>query len=135
MKKDLTLLLFGLFFLGIGVYVTFFLTRGYATTTGVIERVELVENTDARETADSYRPYVRYSVDGAIYHAWAGDSSSFYKEGQQIKIFYNPANPEQIYGSPGFVSIAVMAVGAVCVVAWGAGRFKERRRGAASREE
>ena len=129
MRRELTFLLLGLLFLGVGVYATFFLTRGFVATTAVIERVELVPGTM------TYKPYVRYSVDGSIYHAWSDVSSSSYREGKRIKIFYNPANPEEIHGSAGFVGVAAMAAGAVCMAAGSAGLFKERRRGTANREE
>ena len=133
MRREVIFLLLGLLFLGVGVYVTFFLTRGYVATTAVIERVELVPGTV--DEADTYKPYVRYSVDGSIYHAWSDVSSSSYREGKRIKIFYNPANPEEIHGSAGFVGVAAMAAGAVCMAAGSAGLFKERRRDTANREE
>ena len=129
MRREVIFLLLGLLFLGVGVYATFFLTRGFVATTAVIERVELVPGTM------TYKPYVRYSVDGSIYHAWSDVSSSSYREGKRIKIFYNPANPEEIHGSAGFVGVAAMAAGAVCMAAGSAGLFKERRRGTANREE
>lgn len=129
MRREVIFLLLGLLFLGVGVYATFFLTRGFVATTAVIERVELVPGTM------TYKPYVRYSMDGSIYHAWSDVSSSSYREGKRIKIFYNPANPEEIHGSAGFVGVAAMAAGAVCMAAGSAGLFKERRRGTANREE
>ena len=105
----------GVLVLAFGCYLAFFETKGYVATTAVIDRIEEYESgTDADGfTEYDHDVYVTYSVNGNVYTGKSDYYSGGYREGQEIKIFYNPDNPEQIHGDSKNFAIYLMALGPV----------------------
>ena len=111
----LAFMVVGVLVLAFGCYIAFFETKGYVATTAVIERIEEYESgIDADGfTEYSHDVYVSYSVNGRLYEAKSDYYSARYREGQEIKIFYNPDNPEQIHGDSKNFGIYMMVLGPV----------------------
>ena len=63
-----------------------------------------------------YEVYVNYNVDGKDYSEKTDYYAGNYKEGMEIKIFYNPDDPAQIHGDNGTFGIVMMIGGAVITV-------------------
>ena len=71
----------------------------------------------------SYSPEFEYEVDGRIYHGIGDTSTEHYKKikiGGDIKVFYNPDNPEEHFTKGGgfilpFLGIMLIIVGAICI--------------------
>ena len=63
-----------------------------------------------------YEVYVNYIVDGKDYSEKTDYYAGNYKEGMEIKIFYNPDDPTQIHGDKGTFGIVMMIGGAVVTV-------------------
>lgn len=92
----------------VGVYFTFFQSRGFSKTTATI--TDYVEDDSGRDI--SYRPVVEYSVDGRSY---TGElDRSFEKPddvGKSVAILYDPNDPGVFHSRDGF-GIYLMIVGA-----------------------
>lgn len=123
MNKRIILILvlaLGLLAFAGGVYLTQFHNRGYVETTAVIERIEteyrgLDEN---RIEQYDHTVYVRYTVDGEEYAGRSDTYDGSYKEGMEIKIFYDPENPAQFHGdSKGFATYLLLAGPAAMLIA------------------
>ena len=108
-KTALCLIAAGALALAFGCYLMFFETKGYVATTATIERIE--EHWTGDDT--TYEVYVRYTADGSVYHGKSDVYSAGYREGKQIKIFYNPNNPEQIHGDSQNMGIYLIILGPV----------------------
>jgi len=95
-----------------GVYLTFFHSRGFVGTAARIVSV--------RESFDSdgdwiYYPTVEYTVDGKTYRGELDVGSSSYREGDTIRVLYDPENPTVVHGaSP--LSILLIIFGAAMLV-------------------
>ena len=109
-ETALLLMVAGVLVLAFGCYMTFFETKGYVETMAVIERIDrFTSGTDETE----YHVYVSYSVNGKTYNGMSDYYSAGYREGQEIKIFYNPDDPEQIHGDAKNFGIYLMVLGPV----------------------
>ncbi len=103
MNRKTTLILaivFGVILCGIGLYLSFFETKGFVKTTAVIESIE---ETWTGTDADGYDQYdhevwVTYKADGAERRGRLDTYSSGYEVGKRIPIYYDPADPEKIHG-------------------------------------
>ena len=101
-----------------GAYKTFIAGKGYIETTAVIDHIDEIEiGLDENDVMQyDYEVYVNYNVDGKDYSEKTDYYAGNYKEGMEIKIFYNPDNPSQIHGDSGTFGIVIMIVGAVVTV-------------------
>jgi len=93
----------------------------YIKTEGVITAIE--SDYDFATETEEHTVYVKYTVDGVEYNSTMGDFEASFKEGQTIKIAYNPANPSEILYQGGVsmgliigIGIAAIVVGAVLLV-------------------
>ena len=85
----------GIFLCAVGIYLSFFETKGFLTTTAVIDRIE---ETWVGDDDTNYDVWVTYSVDGRTYQGELDTYNGSYREGKRIKIYYDPENPERIHG-------------------------------------
>ncbi|MCR4690825.1 MAG: DUF3592 domain-containing protein [Lachnospiraceae bacterium] len=102
----------------LGVYLKFFQTKGFRSTTAVIDHIEEdYRGKDAEGVAD-YRHivYVNYEVNGIAYQGESDYYESGYREGSRIKIFYDPANPQIIHGDSGKSALIALLVGPILIL-------------------
>ena len=90
----------GVVIFAVGIYLSFFETKGFLTTTAVVDRIEETWNgTDADGVNDyDYDVWVSYSINGRTHQGELDTYNSSYQEGKRIKIYYDPENPERIHG-------------------------------------
>ena len=88
----------------VGVYMTFFQTRGFIKTTASI--------TDLRMDSTVYYPTVAYTVNGKTYTRELDTGSRSYQIGQTISVLYDPGNPSVAHDGSGF-GLYLMIAGAV----------------------
>lgn len=110
LKKILIGLLVGASFLGVGIFM---LSTPHDDYLPVVATIVEIQETWTGDNEYAYEVYVDYTVDGTAYrHVRLGNYSSGYREGKEINLFYNPANPSQIEaGGRGIWGIALTAVG------------------------
>lgn len=113
-KTSIYLFFFGIVILVIGIYMNFFEGRGYIETTAVIDHID--ETYSGGDNDTEYDVYVNYTVDGKDYQSRSDYYSPSYKEGKEIKIYYNPDNPQQIHGDSKGFRIYILVVGVVILV-------------------
>lgn len=93
----------------LGIWTTFFQSRGFVQTTATIVSVEEVPG----EVDDTdYVVTVEYDVDGTHYTEKLDSYSPSYKEGKTVNILYDPENPSVIH-SGGWMGIYMIVVGAL----------------------
>ncbi len=71
-------------------------------TTAVITNIDVgyaYYHNGARSRDPLHNVYVEYSIDGAQYYATLDYYTFNMYEGQEVEIFYNPADPYEIHGS------------------------------------
>ena len=100
------MLLGSLFFLCLGVYVTFFTHTGYEETTATITRIESTRHGNKRTHTD----YVTYEVNGVTYEGILNVHQSNYREGKEIKIYYDPSDPSRLSGDSGSLGYFIMGI-------------------------
>ena len=103
MSRKTTLILgivIGVILFGVGLYFSFFETRGFVRTSAKIEQIEETWTGTDEDGHDqySYEVWVSYTVDGVTRQGQLDTYSSDYKVGKWIRIYYDPANPERIHG-------------------------------------
>ena len=106
---------FGIVLIVFGIVMSGFKTGDYVETVGKVTSV--IEGTYDEETHDrDYDVYFTYTANDKEYESYfvlSGD----YKEGDEIKVFYNPENPEQISNSKAdWLPYVLIGVGAVTTV-------------------
>ena len=106
----------------VGVYMTFFQSRGFVKTTAVITDVRM----DSTGESTVYYPTVEYTVNGKTYTAELDTASSSYRIRQVISVLYDPGNPSVVHDGSGF-GLYLMIAGAVilAVVVFSAIREKQ----------
>lgn len=99
----------------VGVYTTFFESKGFEKATATIVSVE--EDPDSMDEDDpDHIVTVEYDVDGQHYTSVLDYFSGSMKPGKTVDIRYNPENPAEIHGGQGFgiylicVGVAILAV-------------------------
>ena len=73
--------------------------KNYETTVGKVESIstEITNGPDNQSLSKYYKVEVEYEVDGSNYHATDNyELKPRLKEGQTIKVLYNPQNPQEI---------------------------------------
>ena len=119
MNRSLVFVIFivlGIAVAGYGVYVQFFQTKGFVSTTGTIDRIDstyMGYNDETMEDEYEYTAYVKYTVDGQEYSGKLDVYDQSYEEGKQVDIMYNPANPSDMHNEPGLFGVVMMAVGVI----------------------
>lgn len=77
----------------------FISAKNYETTVGKVVSVstEITNGPDNQSLSKYYKVEVEYEVDGSNYHATDNyELKPRLKEGQTIKVLYNPQNPQEI---------------------------------------
>lgn len=124
MSRKTTLIIaivFGVLLFAIGIYLSFFQTRGYARTTAIIDRIEETwRGTDADGSDEyDYEVWVTYSAEGKTYSGELDTYNSSYKVGKRIRIYYDPENPEKIHGDSRKLGMILWIAGPVLAAAAG----------------
>ena len=104
--------------LGVGVYFTFFQSKGYEKAEATIVSIE--NDPDSIPDADTENDVrrivtVKYTVGGREYTTQLDSDSPSYEVGKTVKIMYDPKNPEKITSSKGF-GVYLMIAGAVILL-------------------
>ncbi|MBQ7153213.1 MAG: DUF3592 domain-containing protein [Clostridia bacterium] len=109
------LLLAGILMVGLGVYFGFVRTNGYEKTAAVI--TDLEKDSSDPENVFWY-PVVKYTVNGTEYERKLDSNVNNAKIGDEIKIKYDPADPQKAYlDSPGMIVYLIAAGGVILVAA------------------
>lgn len=109
--KSFLMFLMCLMFLGFGIYMQFFQTKGFIETEGVITRIESTSHKGKKR----HTAYVSYTVDDQSYEGRSNVYKATYKEGKTIKIFYDPEDPNTFKADPGILGWVFIGVAAVMV--------------------
>jgi len=107
----------------VGVYLTFFHSRGFVKTTATIVDVEIDFSSD---DSSSYTATVEYIVDGSTYTGVLDQSSSSYAVGKRISVLYDPKNPAVVHSAGGF-GIYLMIAGAAILIFIAVSTVRERQ--------
>ena len=99
-----------------GIILLSFNTAKYVETTGKITSVEKLQHEEGE--AQAYEVKAKYTVNGTEYETTLSNLTGEFKEGDDIKIFYDPMNPEKATNSKisGFIGPVVIVVGAAATV-------------------
>ena len=121
MSRKTTLILaivFGLILFGIGLYLSFFQTRGFIRTTAKIEQIEETWTGTDEDGRDQYdhEVWVSYTVDGVTRQSRLDTWSSDYEVGKRIRIYYDPADPEKIHGDSRKLGMVLWIAGPVLAI-------------------
>lgn len=122
-------LIISLAFLGAGLWIQFFRTSGYESTQARITKIETTvgaNNGSSRRSRTHSRAYIEYVVDGNTYSGPSDIYESGMREGQMVTIYYNPDNPAQMAGDPGFLGWMFIGIGGISVLASFAMMFTRR---------
>ena len=116
MNKKTTLILaivIGLALCGLGIYLNFFQTKGFAVTAAEIEEIEETYTGTDADGHDEYRydVTVSYSVNGTSYRGKLDTYSSNYEVGKRVRIYYDPQDPEVIHGDSKLVAKIFIFIG------------------------
>lgn len=99
----------------VGVYLTFFHSKGFvktqATIVSIVEEPKIFENDDPTFTVT-----VDYVADGTHYTSTLDSYSPSYRVGKTIDVLYDPANPAVVHGGSLGFGIYGIAVGVVIIV-------------------
>ena len=93
-------------------------TSSYKETDAVVTRADLYESADEADNHEAtYTVFVKYSVDGKEYEEEYGIFTG-YKEGDSVRILYNPEDPADIAqpGNNTLMAIALIAAGLAAVI-------------------
>lgn len=96
----------------VGVYMTFFQSRGFVKTTASITDVRR----DNTGESSVYYPTVEYTVDGKTYTTELDTGSGSYRIGQTISVLYDPNNPSAAHDGGGFGLYLIIAGAVILAV-------------------
>ena len=96
----------------VGVYMTFFQSRGFVKTTASITDVRR----DNIGESSVYYPTVEYTVDGKTYTTELDTGSGSYRIGQVISVLYDPNNPSAAHDGGGFGLYLIIAGAVILAV-------------------
>ena len=96
----------------VGVYMTFFQSRGFVKTTARITDVRM----DSTGESAVYYPTVEYTVDGKTYTTELDTGSKSYRIGQTISVLYDPNNPSAAHDGGGFGLYLIIAGAVILAV-------------------
>ena len=104
--------------LGVGIYFTFFQSKGYEKAEATIVSIENdPDYIPDPDTANDVRRIVtvKYTVDGKECTTQLDSDSASYEVGKTVRIQYDPQNPAKITSSKGF-GVYLMIAGAVILL-------------------
>ena len=105
----------GLILIIVGIILLTFNTDSYVETTGKI--TEVIECPKEADENQQYDVNFTYTVDGKEYNNTFNNLEGEYKVGNEIKVFYDPENPEAVTNSKmGFIPLVMIGLGAVAVI-------------------
>ncbi len=114
--------LLGLASFGFGAFLLFQKPKGFVKIPAVISHVEVIEAGEETEGKTT----VQYSYEGKEYEAIIDAYSSGYKEGKEISIYIDPADPQEaVIADTLLPALLVFSSG---LVAWGFGVLYLARR-------
>lgn len=79
-----------------GIYMMFFESRGFVSTTATITDIE--RSYGSGDNDDTFIPTVEYTVDGKTYAGQLNQSSGSYSVGKTITVMYDPNDPGTVHG-------------------------------------
>ena len=100
---------------GVIMFVVNKQNKDYISTESTVTKVEAEEETDSEKT---YTVIVKYTVNDKEYEAELGGLSE-YKEGDRIKIYYNPDDPGQITMTKSMILPVAIIAGGIAALAGG----------------
>ncbi len=104
--------------IAVGVYLTFFQSKGFEKTTAEI--VSVVERPgDFSDDDVQHDVTVKYTVNGTEYVQLLDSYSPFYKVGKTVDVLYDPTDPSVIHSGKGIAIYLIIAGGVVLAVALG----------------
>ena len=108
----------GLVLLVFGIILLSMNTRGYVETTGRIAEVtELPVDVTDEDRSVKYDVKVRYTVDGKDYETVFSGLGGNYRTGDDIKVFYDPADPARTTNARmDFLGPVLVGAGALSLV-------------------
>lgn len=113
MGKMRFFLILGLLLAVFGIVILVTSPKEYAETTATVTRSEEYFDT---EEGSSWDVYFEYTVDGKRYESSFGSMGSAKREGETMKIYYDPSNPQNTSNTKagGIIGIAAIVAGIVC---------------------
>lgn len=113
----------GVIALGAGIYISFFQSAGFETTTATIVSIEDDPNyiPDPQNANDKQQiATIKYTVNGKEYTRQLDSFSPDYAVGKEVEVRYDPKNPGTVHSSPvfGYVIMVIGAAILVFVIVW-----------------
>lgn len=91
--------------------------KNFPEKLAVVTKVDVVTTYDAEDNrTDDYTIYVKYTVDGKEYNEILNGGSSSMKEGDEIKVHYNPEDPAFVTDATPQKATLFIVIGAVAAV-------------------
>ena len=109
----------GIILIVFGIILLGFNTDKYLETSGKITAVTEVEAIGGEENQEQeYDVDITFTVDGKEYSGTFGNLTGKYNVGNDIKVYYDPADPEKITNSKTspMVAVAMIGVGAAALI-------------------
>jgi hypothetical protein len=106
-------LLAGIAFIVFGV-INFSQHNNYIETDAVVSKVTIIET--FYDEPDDVEILVRYTVDGKEYESQLNNTSTNLKEGQNIKVKYDPSDPSKVISASKSYAFIAIGFGALVVL-------------------
>jgi hypothetical protein len=106
-------LLAGIAFIVFGV-INFSQHNKYIETDAVVSKVTIIET--FYDEPDDVEILVRYTVDGKEYESQLNNTSTNLKEGQNIKVKYDPSDPSKVISASKSYAFIAIGFGALVVL-------------------
>lgn len=106
----------GVILIVVGIILFGFNTDDYLETTGTI--TDVLECAHGADEERQYDVTIAYKADGKDYETTLGNMTGDYKVGEEMTLYYNPENPQEITNSKmgGFIAPILIVVGAAALV-------------------
>ncbi len=112
-------LLFGVMLLIAGILLLAFNTEGYMETVGRVTSVtDLPYDPSDEDARQEYDVTVAYTVNGKEYEGTFANLPDNFAVGEEIKVLYDPADPERIANGrmPGFIAPVMIGAGVLMLL-------------------
>lgn len=101
---------------GIAMFVINNKNSNYIETEAIVTKTELIEEEHSDANGDhvdaTYNVYIKYTVNDNEYNELLGELSG-YKEGEKIKIYYDPSDPSKITQTKSLIFPIIFVIGGV----------------------